>query len=165
MAIAKWLMGDSLNQLTVVAKTLGAYRRSLDAENFQSTLLGLGMNIDEIVDCFNAIDARCFDARHYAGATVDTKFSVACGILLCNDKLPRNFLLYRLVQLMNPELLSVSITVIPHKASITPGRWEHAGKGLKRVLMIRLPTVSRVRKTPKPLRPRQVFSERWVDRW
>lgn len=147
MAIAKWLSADAVSQLVAVATELGKFREIADFQGFDSALTAAGMAKDEIQRYWDAIDCT-FPASIYSG---DRRVSAECGILLCEQKFPRNFLLYRLAQCMYPSTLRVTIEVVDHKHEIGSSRWEYVGGGKKRVMKIGLfADCSPVAKKSKP---------------
>lgn len=169
MAISRLLVNGSLSEILELARNLGSCRQELAFSEFQATLFDLRMGAEEILGYWNAIDVRACKSGCSFESGNDTQLSTTCGILLDTKKFSRNLLLYRLVELKFPGLLSVSIKTVPHKGKVLSGRWEYAGEGKRNVLVLRFPSAEQERPKKSRLRRRR---SRWrderhsmLDRW
>lgn len=141
MAVQQWL-GDSFCAFVSTVTQLGNAAKSFEFGRFQTILRELGMQDDEIIRLWNGIDGKRTSCGSWKGG--DRDIAAQCGILLDSTLFPGNFLLYRLLSLVQPNiLLSVSVETIPSKRNIKPGRWEFAGEGKQNVLNLKFPATKK----------------------
>lgn len=151
MAISELLVNGSFLTFCEQASELGRYRMDNCRKCFLDRLTGLGMGEVEAVSYWDAID-RSMGSDTWVG---DRKLAMDCGILLDAQKFPRNFLLYRLVQLLFPGVLKVGIRTIDQESTVLQSRWEYAGLNKKNVMVFTLPS-SAPKKARTRIRKRSV---------
>jgi hypothetical protein len=151
MAIREMLVNGSFLQLQNEARELGRCKSLSCFEEFLKRLASLGMEKEEASVYWDAID----NSTNWIIASDDRQVATEYGILLDARKFPRNLLLYRLVELMFPNILRVSIQTIPHANRVLSGRWEYAGVGKKNVMILRFPSAFTLPKSEPSSRKRR----------
>lgn len=159
MAIKDILVNGSLAELRKNAQEVGKLRKENRFQEFLKYLASLGMETNEATEYWNAVD----DSMGWVVTDDDRKIAEECGILLDAQKCPRNLLLYRIVELMFPALLRITMKTIDHHAVILEKRWEYAGPHKRNVMMLSFPSASRPVKDRTAIKKRKRRVRRYYD--
>ncbi len=134
MSIQDTVVNGSLDAFIADAQHIAELGRSGNFSDFRNCLIGWGMNEGEIVDFWNSIDLSYGLSTKRPETDANTQLSLRCGILLDSRKMPRNLLLYRLIQLRFPGWISITIRTVRDRGHVLGGRWEFVDGKSRKVL-------------------------------
>lgn len=113
---------EKTQMLVQIAANIGGYRRQDRKENFNRALEAMGMEPQEVAQYWDLIDVdpnastACVNPADIDWGKIKCNSDLAkrLGISLANAKVPRNLLLYRLMELHFPDLFEVEVRGAVH---------------------------------------------------
>lgn len=107
---------EEVDVLVQTAESLGKFSRHGNRNDFVTTLVSLGLPLIESELYWDALDisANGVNGKSWRDATNNTETAMRLGLLLKSEMMPRNLLLYRLMQRQFPDILEVRVSGTRH---------------------------------------------------